>query len=102
MPRKSNFNKFSKRGILMFTTLIDLELKFISSTSEKIILLSTVFSLFCLPSNFLLVRGDILDDYVKTEGAWLLGKQDQFSLYRIRNTEECAQKCDAETTFTCR
>ncbi|XP_053238304.1 plasminogen [Podarcis raffonei] len=47
------------------------------------------------------VQGDQLDeDYVRTDGAWILGQQSQ--VYRTLNIEGCAQKCEAETTFTCR
>ncbi|XP_061480281.1 plasminogen isoform X2 [Rhineura floridana] len=46
------------------------------------------------------VQGDLNDDYVRTDGAWILGQQNQF--YRTLNKEECAEKCEAERTFTCR
>uniref|UniRef100_A0A8D0EAB2 Plasminogen n=1 Tax=Salvator merianae TaxID=96440 RepID=A0A8D0EAB2_SALMN len=49
---------------------------------------------------FFKIQGDILDDYVRTDGAWILGQQSQF--YRTSNKEACAEKCDAETEFTCR
>ncbi|KAF3703112.1 Plasminogen [Channa argus] len=41
-----------------------------------------------------------LDDYVKTEGAWILTLQKR--LYSVNTLDECAIKCNTETTFTCR
>ncbi|EMP30325.1 Plasminogen, partial [Chelonia mydas] len=49
---------------------------------------------------FLLAQGDILDNYVKTEGAWIVGQTKQ--IYRTNRKEDCAEKCEAETKFTCR
>ncbi|XP_053151049.1 plasminogen isoform X2 [Hemicordylus capensis] len=46
------------------------------------------------------VQGDILDDYVRTDGAWIFS--DKKELYRTLGKEECAEKCDTETKFTCR
>ncbi|XP_042306539.1 plasminogen [Sceloporus undulatus] len=46
------------------------------------------------------VHGEILDSYVKTDGAWILGQYKKF--YRTLNKEECAEKCEAETAFSCR
>ncbi|XP_062980539.1 plasminogen [Elgaria multicarinata webbii] len=46
------------------------------------------------------VQGDILDNYVQTNGAWLIGLKK--NTYRTRSKEECAEKCEAETAFTCR
>ncbi|XP_024051597.2 plasminogen [Terrapene carolina triunguis] len=45
-------------------------------------------------------QGDILDNYVKTEGAWIVGQTKQ--IYKTNRKEECAEKCEAETKFTCR
>uniref|UniRef100_A0ACB8GB38 Uncharacterized protein n=1 Tax=Sphaerodactylus townsendi TaxID=933632 RepID=A0ACB8GB38_9SAUR len=47
-----------------------------------------------------LVQGDILDNYVRTDGAWILGQKNQF--YPTLNREECAEKCEAEQKFICR
>ncbi|CAH2250846.1 plasminogen [Pelobates cultripes] len=46
------------------------------------------------------VRGSIIDDYVKTEGAWTLGREKFY--YKAKNEVECAEKCEAETKFICR
>ncbi|XP_054826131.1 plasminogen isoform X2 [Eublepharis macularius] len=46
------------------------------------------------------VQGDILDNYVRTDGAWILGQKPQF--YRTLSRQECAEKCEAETKFICR
>ncbi|GAB0186942.1 plasminogen [Grus japonensis] len=45
------------------------------------------------------VQGNILDSYVRTEGAWLLNPKKQ--IYRTNSKEECAERCETETTFTC-
>ncbi|NWV64471.1 PLMN protein, partial [Malurus elegans] len=44
--------------------------------------------------------GDILDDYLRTDGVWILTRNKQF--YKTNNEKECAQKCEAERNFTCR
>ncbi|XP_038623659.1 plasminogen-like isoform X2 [Tachyglossus aculeatus] len=45
-------------------------------------------------------RGELLDDYESTKGAWL---QSQLSKqYTVTGEEECAKKCDEETAFQCR
>ncbi|XP_053566915.1 plasminogen [Bombina bombina] len=44
--------------------------------------------------------GDVLDNYVKTEGAWILGTERQY--YTINNDVLCAEKCENESKFTCR
>nr|XP_033794312.1 plasminogen [Geotrypetes seraphini] len=41
-----------------------------------------------------------LDEYVKTEGAWLYDNNKRF--YGTDNEEECALKCDVEPNFLCR
>ncbi|XP_025057793.1 plasminogen-like [Alligator sinensis] len=46
------------------------------------------------------VQGNLLDNYVKTEGAWILSHNKH--IYKTNNPEECAEKCEAETKFTCR
>ncbi|KAJ6664579.1 hypothetical protein lerEdw1_006152 [Lerista edwardsae] len=45
------------------------------------------------------IHGDIQDDYIKTDGAWILGLQKE--VYITLSKEECAEKCEAETRFTC-
>uniref|UniRef100_A0A8C8RL68 Plasminogen n=1 Tax=Pelusios castaneus TaxID=367368 RepID=A0A8C8RL68_9SAUR len=45
-------------------------------------------------------QGGILDNYVKTEGAWIVGQTKE--IYKINSKEECAEKCEAQTKFTCR
>ncbi|KAJ7342172.1 hypothetical protein JRQ81_009386 [Phrynocephalus forsythii] len=47
-----------------------------------------------------LVEGDILDNYVRTDGAWILSEDKK--IYRTLSTEQCAEKCEAETAFSCR
>jgi len=49
---------------------------------------------------FLIVQGNILDSYVRTEGAWLLNPKKQ--IYRTNSKEECAERCETEERFTCR
>ncbi|XP_063299407.1 plasminogen [Pelobates fuscus] len=56
-----------------------------------------VFLLLFLPC---IVRGSIIDDYVKTEGAWTLGRERFY--YKAKDEVECAEKCEAETKFICR
>ncbi|KAM6207732.1 plasminogen-like [Sarcoramphus papa] len=46
------------------------------------------------------VQGNILDSYVRTEGAWLLNPKKQ--VYRTNSKEECAELCETENKFTCR
>ncbi|XP_009980392.1 PREDICTED: plasminogen [Tauraco erythrolophus] len=46
------------------------------------------------------VKGDILDDYLRTDGVWLLTRNKQF--YKTNNERECAEKCEAERNFNCR
>ncbi|XP_069625621.1 plasminogen isoform X2 [Ranitomeya imitator] len=57
----------------------------------------SVFLLLFLPCA---VLSDELDNYVKTEGAWLVGKEREF--YTTADDLECAKMCDAEQKFTCR
>ncbi|XP_073416289.1 plasminogen [Dendrobates tinctorius] len=57
----------------------------------------SVFLLLLLPCA---VLSDELDNYVKTEGAWLVGKERAF--YTTADDLECAKMCDAEQKFTCR
>ncbi|XP_010177406.1 PREDICTED: plasminogen-like [Mesitornis unicolor] len=46
------------------------------------------------------VKGDILDDYLRTDGVWILTRSKQF--YKTSNEKECAEKCEAERNFNCR
>ncbi|XP_070589907.1 plasminogen [Erythrolamprus reginae] len=46
------------------------------------------------------VQGDILDNYVRTDGAWILFQQS--TTYRTLTKGACAIKCETETAFTCR
>uniref|UniRef100_A0A3B1JB59 Kringle domain-containing protein n=1 Tax=Astyanax mexicanus TaxID=7994 RepID=A0A3B1JB59_ASTMX len=43
---------------------------------------------------------DVLDAYTKTDGAWILTLMK--SNYIVRSVQECAVKCNTETSFTCR
>lgn len=49
---------------------------------------------------FLSVSGSEVEGYTKTAGAWILSLSG--SKYSVMTALECARKCDAETTFTCR
>ncbi|KAM8947672.1 plasminogen isoform 2-T2 [Pelodytes ibericus] len=53
--------------------------------------------LFCLEYT---VLGQILDKYVKTEGAWMQGREKYY--YVTSSDVACAEKCEAETKFICR
>ncbi|NWI50052.1 PLMN protein, partial [Calyptomena viridis] len=44
--------------------------------------------------------GDILDDYSRTDGVWILTRNKQS--YKTNNEKECAEKCEAERNFNCR
>ncbi|KAJ4918050.1 hypothetical protein JOQ06_007854, partial [Pogonophryne albipinna] len=44
--------------------------------------------------------GNKTESYAKTEGAWILSLQKR--QYSVNTVAECAAKCDAETTWTCR
>ncbi|XP_040981174.1 plasminogen-like isoform X2 [Aquila chrysaetos chrysaetos] len=46
------------------------------------------------------VKGDILDDYLRTDGVWILTRNKQS--YKTNNEKECAEKCEAERNFNCR
>ncbi|XP_075269827.1 plasminogen [Opisthocomus hoazin] len=46
------------------------------------------------------VKGDILDDYLRTDGVWILTRNKQS--YKTINEQECAKKCEAERNFNCR
>ncbi|XP_032072621.1 plasminogen-like isoform X2 [Thamnophis elegans] len=46
------------------------------------------------------VQGNILDNYVRTDGAWILGQEP--TIYRTLTKGACAIKCETETAFTCR
>ncbi|KAM6355363.1 plasminogen-like [Podargus strigoides] len=46
------------------------------------------------------VKGDILDDYLRTDGIWILTRNKQS--YKTNNEKECAEKCEAERNFNCR
>nr|XP_055041449.1 plasminogen [Misgurnus anguillicaudatus] len=61
--------------------------------------------LFCLFLFSGVLRGhtestDVLDSYIKTDGAWIVKVTK--SRYTVKTVEECAIKCDKETSFTCR
>uniref|UniRef100_A0A8C9F9S8 Kringle domain-containing protein n=1 Tax=Pavo cristatus TaxID=9049 RepID=A0A8C9F9S8_PAVCR len=45
-------------------------------------------------------RENILDDYLRTDGVWVLTRNKEF--YSTNNEKECAEKCDAEVNFNCR
>ncbi|NXP46712.1 PLMN protein, partial [Heliornis fulica] len=44
--------------------------------------------------------GNILDSYVRTEGAWLFSTMRK--IYSTNSKEECAEKCEQEQRFICR
>ncbi|KAG7274190.1 hypothetical protein CRUP_008566 [Coryphaenoides rupestris] len=46
------------------------------------------------------VFGDVLDNYAKTEGAWILSLRRR--AYAIGSVQECATKCDTEENFVCK
>ncbi|KAM3851556.1 plasminogen [Vipera latastei] len=46
------------------------------------------------------VQGGILDDYVRTDGAWILSQES--TTYRTLTKTACSLKCETETAFTCR
>ncbi|KAM9316694.1 plasminogen [Gastrophryne carolinensis] len=46
------------------------------------------------------VLGDELDDYVKTEGAWMVGRQRE--LHTDTDEQGCARLCNNQKKFTCR
>ncbi|KAM6126679.1 plasminogen-like [Pterocles gutturalis] len=46
------------------------------------------------------VKGNILDDYLRTDGVWIFTRNKQF--YKTNNEKECAEKCEAERNFNCR
>uniref|UniRef100_A0A8B9ZB46 Plasmin n=1 Tax=Buteo japonicus TaxID=224669 RepID=A0A8B9ZB46_9AVES len=48
----------------------------------------------------LLLLFHILDDYLRTDGVWILTRNKQF--YKTNNEKECAEKCEAERNFNCR
>ncbi|KAL7388719.1 hypothetical protein ABVT39_019576 [Epinephelus coioides] len=55
---------------------------------------------FLLGALICTVSGTEQDGYAKTEGAWILSLQRR--MYSANNVADCAAKCDAETSFTCR
>lgn len=69
--------------------------------SKSQIFLTASFS-FLMSDSFpsLVVKGDILDDYLRTDGVWILTQNKQF--YKTNNEKECAEKCEAERNFNCR
>lgn len=69
--------------------------------SKSHIFLTVTFS-FLISDSFpsLVVKGHMLDDYVRTDGVWILAQNKQF--YQTNNEKECAEKCEAERNFTCR
>ncbi|KAJ8396209.1 hypothetical protein AAFF_G00020760 [Aldrovandia affinis] len=46
------------------------------------------------------VFADVLDQYTKTEGAWIISLTKKE--YSLTSVPDCASKCDTETAFTCR
>ncbi|KAK2855941.1 hypothetical protein Q5P01_004676 [Channa striata] len=46
------------------------------------------------------VSSNEVDGYVKTEGAWILSLQKR--VYSANTADECATRCNTETSFTCR
>lgn len=60
----------------------------------------SAFTFLPLSLFFLLVQGSILDNYVRTEGAWLLNSKKE--TYKTSSKEECAEQCETETKFPCR
>ncbi|XP_026197033.1 plasminogen [Anabas testudineus] len=46
------------------------------------------------------VTSSDVDSYVKTEGAWILSLQKR--QYSVNTVAECSNKCNMETSFTCR
>ncbi|XP_025922268.1 plasminogen-like [Apteryx rowi] len=46
------------------------------------------------------VKGDILDDYLRTDGVWILTRNKQS--YKTNSEKECAEKCEEERNFNCR
>ncbi|KAM9839999.1 plasminogen [Aulostomus maculatus] len=46
------------------------------------------------------VRGTEVDGYAKTEGAWIISLHKR--QYLVNSVEQCAVKCNSESTFTCR
>ncbi|XP_043923831.1 plasminogen [Protopterus annectens] len=46
------------------------------------------------------VNCGVLDNYQKTDGAWIISPNRFF--YLVSSDTECADKCEAETRFTCR
>ncbi|XP_071405510.1 plasminogen-like isoform X2 [Pithys albifrons albifrons] len=46
------------------------------------------------------VKGDILDDYQRTDGVWIVTRNKRS--YQTDNEKECAEKCEAERSFNCR
>jgi len=69
--------------------------------SKSQIFVTAAFS-FLMSDSFpsLVVKGDILDDYLRTDGVWILTRNKQS--YKTINEQECAKKCEAERNFNCR
>uniref|UniRef100_A0A8C8AIZ7 Uncharacterized protein n=1 Tax=Otus sunia TaxID=257818 RepID=A0A8C8AIZ7_9STRI len=68
---------------------------------ERFILLVRIILILMSDSfSSLAVKGDILDDYLRTGGVWILTRNKQF--YKTNNEKECAEKCEAERNFNCR
>ncbi|KAJ4921642.1 hypothetical protein JOQ06_027723 [Pogonophryne albipinna] len=55
---------------------------------------------FLLGALICTASGNKTESYAKTEGAWILSLQKR--QYSVNTVAECAAKCDAETTWTCR
>ncbi|CAL1586589.1 unnamed protein product [Knipowitschia caucasica] len=58
------------------------------------------FVSLCLVALLCTVSATDVEGYSKTEGAWIVSLHKR--LYSVNTVGECAAKCDAETTFTCK
>ncbi|KAJ0026797.1 hypothetical protein NQD34_017797 [Periophthalmus magnuspinnatus] len=54
----------------------------------------------CFGAILCTVSASDVEGYSKTEGAWILSLHKR--LYSVNTVAECAAKCDAETSFTCK
>ncbi|XP_029352647.1 plasminogen [Echeneis naucrates] len=57
-------------------------------------------AVFLLGALVCTVSGSDLDSYARTEGAWILSLNKR--QYSVNTVEECAIKCNSETSFTCK
>uniref|UniRef100_A0A6I8NWX0 Plasminogen n=1 Tax=Ornithorhynchus anatinus TaxID=9258 RepID=A0A6I8NWX0_ORNAN len=63
-------------------------------------IMETLPRLLIFPHTASAKHAELLDDYESTKGAWI---QSQLSKqYKLTGEEECAKKCDEETSFQCR